>query len=150
MLFYNSKEDSMMNNKGFAISVILYSIVFLIVTILYMLLGIEKNRYNVNEELRRSIIEQLNENDEGVSTSVLPITDGEGGVVCHYVEEVVSDLEEGNCIATNAPENPSNGSSYVVCNESYKKWVSTGCIESICGSEYKTFYEKITYTYVCE
>lgn len=36
-----------MNKKGFAVSIILYSIVFIIVTILYMLLGIVKTRYEV-------------------------------------------------------------------------------------------------------
>lgn len=52
-----------MNKKGFAISIILYSVVLLIIAILYMLLGIEKNRTNVSEELRDSIIEQLNNVD---------------------------------------------------------------------------------------
>ena len=54
----------MMNKKGFAVSIILYSIVFLIVTILYILLAIEKNRYTVNKEIRNSIISELNENVE--------------------------------------------------------------------------------------
>ena len=52
-----------MNKKGFAISIILYSVVFLIITILYMLLGILKTRYTVTDNLRDTIIEQLNEID---------------------------------------------------------------------------------------
>ena len=50
-----------MNKKGFAISVILYSIVFLIIAILYMLLGITRTRYTVNKGLRDNIIKELNE-----------------------------------------------------------------------------------------
>ena len=52
-----------MNNKGFAISIVLYSIIFLIVTILYMLLGIVRNRYVINERLRSNIVDQLNRED---------------------------------------------------------------------------------------
>ena len=54
-----------MNKKGFAISVILYSIVFLIIAILYMLLGIVKTRYTVNSSLKESIINDLNNEREG-------------------------------------------------------------------------------------
>ena len=49
-----------MNKKGFAISIILYSMVFLLVSIFYMLLGIAKNRYTVSTNLRESIIENMN------------------------------------------------------------------------------------------
>ncbi len=49
-----------MNKKGFAISVILYSIVFLIITIFYIILGIIKTRYSVSSELRESIVNDLN------------------------------------------------------------------------------------------
>ena len=50
-----------MNNKGFAISVILYSIIFLVITIMFMLLGIVKTRYTVNEKLRESIIFEIDD-----------------------------------------------------------------------------------------
>lgn len=50
-----------MNKKGFAISIVLYSIIIMIITILYVMLGIEKNRYDTNMELRDKIIEELNE-----------------------------------------------------------------------------------------
>lgn len=50
-----------MNKKGFAVSVILYSIVFLIITTLFMLLGIMRTRFNVNNELRENIRETINE-----------------------------------------------------------------------------------------
>lgn len=50
-----------MNNKGFAISVILYSMVFLLISVFYMLLGIVKSRYNTSTQLRDTIVEELNE-----------------------------------------------------------------------------------------
>ena len=50
-----------MNKKGFAISVILYSIIFLIIAILYMLLGITKTRYTVSKNLRDNLVKELNE-----------------------------------------------------------------------------------------
>ena len=50
-----------MNKKGFAISVILYSIVFLLISVLYMITGILKTRYHVESDLRDDIVEQLNE-----------------------------------------------------------------------------------------
>jgi len=53
-----------LNNKGFAISIILYSIIFLIITILMILLGLEKSRYTVNQSLRDGIINELNENTD--------------------------------------------------------------------------------------
>ena len=63
IIVMDMREKVLLNNKGFAISIILYTIVLLIIAILYMLLEIEKNRYTVNEGLRNSIIEQLNENE---------------------------------------------------------------------------------------
>ena len=51
-----------MNKKGFAISIILYSIIFLIIATLYILLSIEKSRYDINGELRKNIINELNAN----------------------------------------------------------------------------------------
>ncbi len=53
-----------MNKKGFAISVILYSIIFLVITIIFILLGIAKTRYTVNEKLRESITSDLNDLEE--------------------------------------------------------------------------------------
>ena len=49
-----------MNKKGFAISIILYSMVFLLISIFYMLLGIVRTRYIVTSGLRESIMEELN------------------------------------------------------------------------------------------
>ena len=49
-----------MNKKGFAISIILYSLVFLVISIFYMLLGVVKTRYTVSSGLRESVIEELN------------------------------------------------------------------------------------------
>ena len=48
-----------MNKKGFAISIILYSMVFLLITTLYIILGVFKTRYTVTNELRDSIVEEL-------------------------------------------------------------------------------------------
>ena len=50
-----------MNKKGFAISIILYSLVFLLVSIFYMLLGIVKTRYIVSKGLRESVMNEFNE-----------------------------------------------------------------------------------------
>ena len=52
-----------MNKKGFAISIIMYSIVFLLVSIFYITLGILKTRYNVSDSLRKGIMEELNGDD---------------------------------------------------------------------------------------
>lgn len=52
-----------MNKKGFAISVILYSMVFLLVSVFYMLLGIVKTRYNTSNGLRNVVEEELNESN---------------------------------------------------------------------------------------
>ena len=58
-----------MNNKGFAISVILYSIVFLIVTIMFMLLGIVKTRYTVNDKLKENVIQKIYDIPNNSTTS---------------------------------------------------------------------------------
>ena len=58
-----------MSKKGFAISVIMYSIVFLLISIFYITLGILKTRYNVNDSLRKSIMEELN-SDENIHDTV--------------------------------------------------------------------------------
>ena len=50
-----------MNKKGFAISVVLYSIVFLLISVLYVITGILKTRYHVESDLRDDIVEQIND-----------------------------------------------------------------------------------------
>ncbi len=50
-----------MNKKGFAISAILYSITFLIITVMFMLLGIVKTRYTVTDKLREEIVSRLDD-----------------------------------------------------------------------------------------
>ena len=50
-----------MNKKGFAISIILYSIVFLLISIFYLLLGTLKTRYTVNDNMRNDIMDELND-----------------------------------------------------------------------------------------
>lgn len=49
-----------MNKKGFAISIILYSIVFVLITTFYILLGILKTRYTVNDNMRNDLMDELN------------------------------------------------------------------------------------------
>ena len=51
-----------MNKKGFAISVILYSMVILVISILYLVLGIVKNRYTLETQLKESAIDYIDEN----------------------------------------------------------------------------------------
>ena len=53
----------MMNKKGFAISIVMYSVVFLLITMFYIILGILKTRYNINDDLRKTITEELNSNE---------------------------------------------------------------------------------------
>ena len=50
-----------MNKKGFAISIVLYSLVFLLISILYMILGVLKTRYHVENDLRNAVVQELNE-----------------------------------------------------------------------------------------
>ena len=50
-----------MNKKGFAISIVLYSLVFLLISILYMILGVLKARYHVENDLRDAIVQELND-----------------------------------------------------------------------------------------
>lgn len=50
-----------MNNKGFAISIILYSMVFLLITVLYIILGALKARYNTTTSIRSDIMQEFNE-----------------------------------------------------------------------------------------
>ena len=49
-----------MNKKGFAISIVMYSIVFVLISVFYMLLGILKVRYTVSSNLREDIMNELN------------------------------------------------------------------------------------------
>lgn len=50
-----------MNKKGFAVSIILYSVILLVIVVLYILLGVLRTRYNVNEHLRDNVVNELNE-----------------------------------------------------------------------------------------
>lgn len=52
-----------MNKKGFAISVIIYSLVLVITSLLYMTLGVIKNRYDNEKKLRDNIEERLNSDE---------------------------------------------------------------------------------------
>lgn len=88
-----------MNKKGFAISVILYVIVFLIIAIFYLLLGIIKARYNVSNELKNSIVTTLNGTDhiyskltEDSPVNVL-IINPNGGKIIINGEEITDSLE---------------------------------------------------------
>ena len=84
-----------MNKKGFAISVILYVIVFLIIAVLYVLLGIVKSRYNVSSDLKNSITNTLNgveyiygklDNDGAIN--VLKINPNGGSIIINGEESL--------------------------------------------------------------
>ena len=49
-----------MNKKGFAISVVLYAVIFVVIAIFYLLLGIIRSRYSVNNGLKNNILSELN------------------------------------------------------------------------------------------
>ena len=49
-----------MNKNGFAISILLYSLALVIISLVYMLLGIMKTRYQIENDLRNNIISELN------------------------------------------------------------------------------------------
>lgn len=93
-----------MNNKGFAISVILYSMVFLLISIFYMLLSIVKTRYNTSISLRDDLIEELNES-HSLYDLIAKLGD-ESGIT--YVEKY--DLTKGAPIDT--PDGSGNKSVY--------------------------------------
>ena len=57
------------NNKGFAISIMLYAMVLLIVTIFYIILAIVKNRYNTSEELVDTAVSFMEANDPYAAAS---------------------------------------------------------------------------------
>jgi hypothetical protein len=50
-----------MNKKGFAASVVLYSIVLLVISTIFVLLGISRTRYTVTSRLRKNIINSIND-----------------------------------------------------------------------------------------
>lgn len=56
----------MKNNKGFAISLMLYAMILLIVTIFYIVLAIVKNRFNYSEQMVNNVITFLDEHDESM------------------------------------------------------------------------------------
>ena len=57
----------MKNNKGFAISLMLYAMILLIVTIFYLVLAIVKTRFTYSEKMVNTAIKFLDEHDENMS-----------------------------------------------------------------------------------
>ena len=55
-----------LNNKGFAISVILYSMIILIIGILYLLLGVLNARHNLSKQTNDDVRDYIN--NQGVNT----------------------------------------------------------------------------------
>ena len=55
------------NKNGFAISVILYAMVILVIGIFYLLLGIVKNRYTVGNNLKEAVISSMGDVDTSSS-----------------------------------------------------------------------------------
>lgn len=58
--------ESMKNNKGFAISLMLYAMILLIVTIFYIVLAIVKTRFIYSETMVNSAIEFLDKHDNSM------------------------------------------------------------------------------------
>lgn len=56
----------MKNNKGFAISLMLYAMILLIVTIFYIVLAIVKNRFTYSEKMVNNVIVFLDQHDESM------------------------------------------------------------------------------------
>lgn len=50
-----------MNNKGFALSVILYAMIIFAVAIFYLLLGVVKSRYNTNDDFIKKVQDSIND-----------------------------------------------------------------------------------------
>ena len=84
-----------MNKKGFAISIILYSLVFLLITILFMILGILKTRYNVSDNTRKSVIEGIEESDYGYVIYRKAIRKDSTLIDC-YSDALLKNLERGS------------------------------------------------------
>ena len=107
-----------MNKKGFAVSIILYSIVLLIITILYMLLGIVKTRYTVSDNLRENITQELNQ--MVIRTNSM----------CYWQSRMYyylsSCVDTRDTVKERIIENPSDGDSYTVCADRY---VTSYCAE---------------------
>lgn len=55
-----------LNNKGFAISVILYSMIILVIGIMYLLLNIVNTRYKLTKENKEEVVEYIN--SQGINT----------------------------------------------------------------------------------
>lgn len=136
-----------MNKRGFAVSIVLYSMVFLIVTILYMLLGIEKTRYTVNQNVRDNIMVQLNDQIED-------------NRVCEWENDTESNLS--SCTATSAAtrdamiNDPQEGDVYYTCQSvgNYTRhvdaWVNYVQTETVGGSTVRsseTVYDSASFDY---
>ena len=55
-----------LNNKGFAISVVLYAMVILIIGVLYLLIDIVNTRYILSKKTKEEVVEYIN--NQGVNT----------------------------------------------------------------------------------
>lgn len=64
-----------MNKKGFAISVVLYTMVILIIGILYLLLGIVRHRYNTGNDLKEHVISGINPGGPPISEVLADIVE---------------------------------------------------------------------------
>lgn len=133
---YKVEGEYMGNKKGFAISVVLYTMVILIVGIFYLLLGIVRNRYFVEDDLKQVIIDDIEDIEEctdWIQTSTI------------YTDECTS---YGNA---------NIGTSYSTCSSSpvwkftkYSSQCSANVIEYSSGYSYNSFSaaETACYNYV--
>lgn len=76
-----------MNKKGFAISIILYSMVFLLITILFVILSILKTRYTASNDLRDSILKDFNEKNFGDVIFTKRLNQLQGGK-CKWIDNM--------------------------------------------------------------
>lgn len=49
-----------MNNKGFAISTILYGLIIMVINVMFIIIVTVKDRYDITTDLKDNIINQLN------------------------------------------------------------------------------------------
>ena len=58
-IFMNIKENNMMNRKGFAVSTMLYGLVFVTIAVFYLILALVGNRNEVNTNFVEEVREEL-------------------------------------------------------------------------------------------
>lgn len=115
-----------MNNKGFAISVILYSMIILIMSVLLLVLNLVNSRYKQNKTLKDNVVEKIN--NEGINTVS---EEFERRVATTYLKNKLNSINVGSY--SNYYFNGSNPNNYVSFNN--ELWRFIGVINNN-GTEY--------------